>query len=291
VAQRVTSAKAILLLAVLQGGALPLAAQGTRGGELFPARPAGYVTDLTGTLDSGTVRRIGSLAERLRNATGAELAVVVLPTIGDRAAVDVAVEIGRAWGVGAKAAIGDPRRNTGLVILLVPKRPDDPNSGQMFIATGQGLEGIVTDYQAGRMRDVMRPFFSRQEYSAGLDAGVRALAALIARGMGVADTALTAGVPEGAPEPARRPGLRSWLPVILVVIFILMALANSGSGRGRGSRRRRRGPSIFWGGGGFGGFGGGGGFGGFGGGGGGGGGFGGFGGGGGFSGGGAGGRF
>jgi uncharacterized protein len=288
VARRVTSAKAILLLAALQGAALPLAAQGAGVSELFPPRPAGYVTDLTGTLDTGTVSRIASLAERLRNATGAELAVAVLPTIGDRAAVDVAVAIGRAWGVGAKAVVGDPRRNTGLVILLVPKRSDDPNSGQVFIASGRGLEGIVTDYQAGRMRDLMRPYFARGEYAAGLETGVRALAALIARGMGVADTALTSGAPEQAPASEQRPGIRSWFPVILVVIFILLALSNSGRGPGTRSGRRRRGPGIFWGGGGFGGGGGGwgGGFGG-----GGGGGFGGFGGGGGFSGGGAGGRF
>jgi uncharacterized protein len=289
VARRVTSAKAILLLAALQGATLPLAAQGAGISELFPARPAGYVTDLTGTLDTGTVARITSLAQRLRNATGAELAIAVLPTIGDRAAVDVAVAIGRAWGVGAQAAVGDPRRNTGLVILLVPKRPDDPNSGQVFIATGRGLEGIVTDYQAGRMRDLMRPYFSRGEYAAGLETGVHALAALIARGMGVADTALTAGAPDDTPARERRPGIRSWFPVILVVIFILLALSNSGRGPGSRSGRRRRGPGIFWGGGGF--SGGGGGWGGGFGGGGGGGGFGGFGGGGGFSGGGAGGRF
>ena len=44
--------------------------------------------------------RITDLAERLRAATGAELAVVTLPTIGDRDEADVALAIGRAWGVG-----------------------------------------------------------------------------------------------------------------------------------------------------------------------------------------------
>src|ERR1043166_3952639 len=110
VAPPVTSAKAILLVAALQGAALPLAAQGGDISRLFPASPAGYVTDVTGTLDRAAVGRLEALAERLRAATGAELAVVVLPTIGDRAAVDVAVAIGRAWGVGESAAIGEPSR-------------------------------------------------------------------------------------------------------------------------------------------------------------------------------------
>jgi uncharacterized protein len=293
VAPPVTSAKAILLAAALQGAALPLPAQGGDLRRLFPAAPAGYVTDVTGTLDRAAVERLDSLAQRLRAATGAELAVAVLPTIGDRAAVDVAVAIGRAWGVGDSAAIGDPRRNAGVVLLLVPKRPDDPNSGQVFIATGQGLEGIVTDLQAGRVRDVMTPYFKRGEYGAGLEAGVGALAALIARGMGVTDSALTAGDRALPPSPGEQGGLPQVVVAVLLGGLFLVIFALSGIFRAAGGPRRRGpGGPWFWGGGFGGGFGGGGfgGFGGFGGGGG-GGGFGGFGGGGGFSGGGAGGRF
>ena len=280
---RVTLAKAILPFAVLQAAAQrpdPAIAR------LFPAQPSGFVTDQTGTLDAASVQRIGDLAERLRAATGAELAVAVLKSIGDRAPVDVAVAIGRAWGVGAKAAIGDPRRNTGLVILLVPKNANDPNSGQVFIAPGQGLEGFVTDLQAGRVRDAMLPFFRRGEYGPGLEQGVRQLAGMIARGMGATDSALTAAAPPPQPVAQRRELPIRTIIWLVIILFVVGRALLSGSGRGRG--RRGPGPWIFWGGGGFGG-GGGGGFGGFGGGG--GGGFGGFGGGGGFSGGGAGGRF
>jgi len=286
---RVTLAKAILLATTLQGAAPPLAAQGDSLSRLFPARPTGYVTDLAGVVEPGSAQRMTALVERLKNATGAEIAVVVLPTIGSYAPVDVAVAIGRTWGVGARAEIGDQRRNTGLVILLVPRRADDPNSGHIFIAPGQGLEGIVTDLQAGRVRDLMRPAFQRGDYAGGLEQGVGALAAMIARGMGVSDSALAAGdIPEA--RPVRGISSSRVVTMVIVVMVILLIAAASNSGGGRGGRRRRRRGGIFWGGGGFGGFGGfgGGGFGGFGGG---GGGFGGFGGGGGFSGGGAGGRF
>jgi hypothetical protein len=50
--------------------------------------------------------------------------------------------IGRAWGVGAKASVGRGR-NAGLVVLLVPRRPDDPI--QAIFATGQ-LEGLHRRY-------------------------------------------------------------------------------------------------------------------------------------------------
>ena len=255
--------------------------------RLFPARPTGYVTDAAGALDAASVEAMTVKISRLRKATGAEITVVTLPTIGDYAAVDVAVAIGRAWGVGAQAAVGDQRRNAGLVVLLVPRREDDPNSGQIFIATGQGLEGFVTDAAAGRVRDLMRPDLSAGDYGAGLRRGVDALSGLIARGMGVTDSTLTAGgkaferrgtIPIGM--------ILLMLFVIFVLVMIMASSARSATHVGpRRGRRGRRGPDIFMGGPGFGG-----GFGGFGGGMG-GGGFGGFGGGGGFSGGGAGGRF
>lgn len=271
--RRVTFAKTILLALALQGAGISLAAQRTGIEQLFPARPTGHVTDVAGALDAAAAARLEALGERLKNATGAELAIVVLPTIGDRAAVDVAVAIGRAWGVGDDAAVGDPRRNAGLIILLVPRRDNDPNSGQIFIASGQGLEGIVTDLQAGRARDLMRPYLSRGDYAGGLEVGAGALAALIAKGMGVSDSTLAAGDRLSGNGDSANSEFGRILKTILIMVFIIMIIfARESTGR----RRRRRGGG--W----FGGFGGGG----FGG-----GGFGGFGGGGGFSGGGAGGRF
>src|SRR3712207_8435512 len=44
-----------------------------------------------------------------------------LPDIGQREAGDVALRIGREWGVGAGTAIGQRSRNAGVVILLVPR--------------------------------------------------------------------------------------------------------------------------------------------------------------------------
>lgn len=286
----VTLAKAILLGAVLQLAPARVSTFQAQQvdpalARLFPTQPSGFVTDQVGVVNPEVKSRIESLVQRLRDATGAEIAVVVLPTIGDRAAVDVAVAIGRVWGVGAKAAVGDARRNAGVVVLLVPRNPDDPNSGQIFIATGQGVEGFVTDLQAGRVRDLMTPYFRERNYGAGLEAGVRELAALISRGMGVTDTALTGG--SRARRSVRIPPGFIFFGIIAIIILFIAIQDRSGGGPRSGRRRRRGLPPIFWGG--FGGSSGRGGFGGFGGGG--GGGFGGFGGGGGFSGGGAGGRF
>jgi uncharacterized protein len=279
-----TRAKATVLLAVLQLIVMPgwlllgsgLRAQSRDLDSLIPAQPVGYVNDFALVLDAKSAAQMKDIIERLRAATGAEIAVVTLPSIGDREASEVALAIGRKWKVGTKAEIGDARRNAGIVLLLVPRRAGDPNSGQIRVEVGQGLEGIVTDAAAGQVRDLMRPELSSEKYGPGLLTGVRALSSLIARGFGVSDTALTAYQPQK--DSGGSPVSSGLIPILFFVVFMLLA-------SGAGSRRRRR-RGVYWGGPWIGGgWGGGGGFGG------GGGGFGGFGGGGGFSGGGAGGRF
>jgi len=212
----------------------------------------------------------------VRAKTRGEIAVVTLPDIDDRPAADVALQIGRQWGVGVKGEAGDPAKNLGVVVLLVPKKNHRPGTGQIFIATGRGAEGFLPDARVGRIRDAMTPYLAREQYGPGLAYGVDLIAQAFALEFGVT---LSAAPP--VPHPAQRdvsfPSGATLFWIIFVAALLLSRLAR---------RRRRWGRGIWWAGGGWGGGGWGGG-----GGGGGGGGFGGFGGGGGFSGGGAGGRF
>ena len=271
--------KGMLAVVVLQLVLLaaPLAAQ-EGVDQLFPAQPTGYLTDAAGVVDPASAARIEAIAKTLREKTGAELAVVTLPTIGRFEASDVALVIGRRWGVGAKAEIGDKVRNAGVVMLLVPKREGQP--GKIRIEVGDGLQGVLTDATSGRIRDAMRPQLAQGQYGPGLLTGVETVAALVAKDLGVRDSTLAP--PQSAVSPGAGPPIFLVLLLVFVFLAIMMALASSAR---RGGTRGRR-PRVYWGPGiGGGGWGGGGGFGG------GGGGFGGFGGGGGFSGGGAGGDF
>jgi len=278
------------LVLALQCVALPLLAQREGIERLFPERPTGYVTDVAGIVEPDREATITSTIERLRRATGAEIVVVTLPTIGDYDRADVALAIGRKWGVGGAAEQGDPRRNAGLVVLLVPRT--DSTTGRIFISTGRGIEGIVTDAIAGRIRDRMLPSLREEKYGEALDLGVRSIASVVAQGFGVTDSTLV-----GEDRSIRAPrgtsrgfSTRAMLGLVLVifVVSLLAARAQTRATRGYRGRRRRRRPNDWFirpGGGGWGGSGGMGGFGG------GSGGFAGFGGGGGFSGGGAGGDF
>src|SRR6266581_359704 len=230
------------------------------GSDSLPS-PSGYVNDFAGVLDPAAVSRMDAVIAEVRAKSRGEIAVVTLPGIGDRAASDIALQIGRQWGVG---------------VLLVPLKNHRRGTGQVFIATGRGAEGFLTDAQVGRIRDAMTPYLAREDYGAGLALGVDLIAQAFAREFGFTLTGAPAPPPPAETGQVPLPvGLVIALVVFLIIVtrgrilwwILALALSRSGGGRGGG-----------WGGGGWGGGGGGGGFSG---------GFGGFGGGGGFSGGGA----
>ena len=255
--------------------------------------PTGYVNDFAHVVDATSRARMEAVIDRVRAASGGEIVVVTLPDLGGRADIDVARDIGRQWKVGAQGAAGDPRRNTGVVVLLVPgARPGD-GKARVAVATGIGAEGFVTDALAGRVRDeIGRQSVSGGSYAAGLVAGVERLAQAYAGAFGfkLDDSLSPPPPPAEQPSRGRSGGGLVNLFVIVTLMIVLGGLGRRRRGLGSGLVRGMILGSLMsggrrggWGGGGFGG----GGFGGFGG----GGGFGGFGGGGGFSGGGASGGF
>ena len=249
--------------------------------------PSGYVSDFARILDSQSIHHMEAVITEMREKTRGEIAVLTLPDLGDRQASDVALQVGRQWGVGAKGEAGDPAKNLGVVVLLVPMKNHRQGTGQVFIATGRGAEGFLPDARVGRIRDAMIPDLAQEDYGKGLSVGVDLIAQAFASEFGVELSNPDYVAP--APRAESRPQTPIGVVVLIVILFIVLSSLSR-----MGRRRRRWGGWTRWGGGGWGGWGGGGwgsGGGWSGGGGGGGGGFGGFGGGGGFSGGGAGGKF
>jgi uncharacterized protein len=256
--------------------------------------PTGVVNDFAHVLDPATIERITRIAEDVRNKSRGEIAVVTLSDIGQRAPADVALQIGREWKVGKIGNPGDPTRNAGAVVLLVPKETSSTGRGQCFIATGQGAEGFITDATAGDICREATPAFIQRDYATGLELVTLRTAQRFAMEFGFSlDSSLAAPLP--LQNPARQP--RRGIPpfVIFLVFFVVLSLLSSWSQRAQRRGQRSGCGGCIWplllsmpSGGRRGWSGGGGGFGGGFGGGGGGGGFGGFGGGGGFSGGGGG---
>jgi uncharacterized protein len=256
----------------------------------LPPPPRGYgtstaevIVDAAQVIPPSSVDRINRIAFDVHQKSRGEIAVVTLPDIGLRAPVDVALEIGRAWGVGGSAAIGQQTRNAGVVLLLVPKETNSTGRGECFITTGQGTEGFILDAESAALCREAIPLFQRQEYGPALEYLTGRVAEEFAREFNFTLDSASAPPQIAQPNVGRSRGRTGGLsPFAIFILFMVAYFILNSMGR------RRRGcipiPIVIPGGGGYhrGGWGGGG----FGGGG--GGGFGGFGGGGGFSGGGGG---
>ncbi len=239
----------------------------------FPA-PTGYVNDFAKVIDPASRSAMEAVIGQVRAASGGEIVVVTLSDLGGRESIDVARDIGRAWKVGAQGAAGDPRRNTGVVLLLVPGAHPGDGKAKLAIATGSGAEGFVTDALAGRIRDAIgQQSVSAGSYASGLVAGVQLLGAAYAQEFGFKLTGEAAPPPEAeAPQTAPRASA-SRLVSMGFLFLLFLVIARLGRRRGAsglvegmvlgsllgGGRRGGWGGGGF-GGGGFGGFGGGGGF-------------------------------
>jgi uncharacterized membrane protein YgcG len=163
--------------AVALCAALPSEMVGAAGGErqLVDARPfqipapVGLVSDFAHVIPPGNAAHITQIASDVRTKSRGEMTVVTLPDIGLRAPADVALEIGRQWKVGKIGAPGDPTRNAGAVILLVPKETSSDGHGHCFIATGRGTEGFITDGDAGDICREATPYFQARDYGTGIE--------------------------------------------------------------------------------------------------------------------------
>lgn len=144
------------------------------GSKLKIPAATGYVNDFAGVISSANKNILDSYLKKLDKKTGAEVAVVTLDSLKGNSIEDVALDIGRKWGVGKKG------KNNGIVILVAT------GDKKMRIEVGYGLEGIITDGKAGRIRDdYMIPFFRQGDMEKGIINGTIAVASEIAKSYNV----------------------------------------------------------------------------------------------------------
>jgi uncharacterized protein len=224
-------------------------------------KPQGYVSDFGHVIDAQSKAALEQYCARVEQVTGAQIALVTIPSLEGEPIDDVANTIYRAWGVGQKG------KNEGIMLLLVI------NDRRSRLEVGYGLEPILPDGLDGSILREMRPALRARQYGEAMMAAAQTIGSTIAKSKNVS---LDAQLPRRA-RPSSGESI-PW-PAVLGGLFLLFWLLRAGSRGGRG------GGGGFWtglllgnlmrgggwggsSGGGFGGFdsgGGGGGFGGFGG--------------------------
>jgi uncharacterized protein len=122
---------------------------------------SGRVVDQAGVLSVPTRDRISSMLRAHEDATGNQVAVLTVASLGGESVEDYAVRVFEDWKLGQRD------KDNGVLVLVVPQ------DRRMRIETGYGLEGTLTDAAASRViRNLMTPRFREGNYDVGIEAGV-----------------------------------------------------------------------------------------------------------------------
>jgi uncharacterized protein len=208
--------------------------------------PTGLVNDFAHVLQPDAIARMERIAEDVRTKSRGEMAIVTMSDIGDRDVQEVSLQIGRQWKVGKIGDPGDPTRNAGAVILLVPKETSKDGRGHCFISTGRGSEGFITDADAGDICREATPAFAQRDYSAGLELVTLRTAQRFANEFHFQlDTSL-APAPQLGEPPLENPGSGGGIPpfVWLIIFFVVLSVLSSAGRGGRGRRGGCGGPGC-----------------------------------------------
>ena len=178
--------------------------------RLVPATPApsGFIADPRDVLPAADEARLNAEIRSLQASGAGDIGVAILPSLEDRAPVEVAVAIYRTWRIGRIDSLGSTRRNLGALLLIVPKELAPDHRGECWISSGTGAEGTLTDALSARIcRDSIIPHLRDRDYAGAVGAGVHAIAARL--GAEAAGDSSSAEAVAGAPT-ARHPSGAIW---------------------------------------------------------------------------------
>ncbi|MFT5584999.1 MAG: hypothetical protein ACI9VR_002587 [Cognaticolwellia sp.] len=126
-----------------------------------PAATGSFVLDQADVFIPEQEAEITRIAQGLYQDLGVDLNVVVVASVEEGTTKELATEIFDTW------RIGDPQRNTGLLILV------SLEERRMEMETGYGLESTLSDGWLGAMQQQdMVPSFKEGYYGDGLLKGV-----------------------------------------------------------------------------------------------------------------------
>src|SRR5579863_2486104 len=136
-------------------------------------QPQGYLSDFAGVVDAASRSQLEQYCAGVERSTGAQIALVTIPTLAGEPIEDVANALFRAWGVGEKG------KNEGVLLLLATQ------DRRSRLEVGYGLEPSITDGMAGSILREMRPALRQQQYGEALKAAAEVIGSRVAQAKGV----------------------------------------------------------------------------------------------------------
>jgi len=175
----------------------------------------GHVNDLTGKLTASERADLEQRLEAVNQSSGAEIAVLMIPSLNGETIDDVAYSTFNAWKLGKKNL-----DNGALLVISTGDR-------RIRIETGKGVEAQLTDLQT---QDIIQhqigPALKQDRFYDGVRAGTDAIAAAIAGN--------TSGGATGPPPPTRARRSNTFGLIFIVGFIVVLVLFRLIFGRGRG---------------------------------------------------------
>ncbi|HSW60479.1 MAG TPA: TPM domain-containing protein, partial [bacterium] len=162
----------------------------------------GRVTDNAGLLSSDAAIRIEQKLSSLETSDSTQIAVLTVPTLDGGSIEDFSMRVVEQWKLGQKGL-----DNGALLIIAKDDR-------KLRIEVGYGLEGKLTDATSGRIiRQVIVPYFKRNDFEGGVEAGV--------------DAMIAAAKGEFKAPENRESDFEKYMPLIVIIFFIMMIFFRS----------------------------------------------------------------
>jgi len=191
--------------------------------------PERLVNDFAAMFNTGEVNMLENKLVDFSNRTTTQMVLVTLPDLRNEDISMVATEIGQKWRVGSE------KFDNGIVILIKPKTA--AAKGEVFIATGYGLEGVIPDAIAKRIVDYeILPAFREGNYFQGVE---QAITTMMELSLGE----YSAKEYEEKSEKGNVPGIA----ILLIVVFFIFIFSAAGKA-GNMSKRTisGKGNLPFW---------------------------------------------
>lgn len=186
-----------------------------------------YVNDFGDVIDELVEEKIINVNRNYENTE--EKPQIVIATIPNLAGMDenlYAVKLFEKWKIGNKGF-----DNGILVLLSIEER-------RIKIEVGYGLEGAITDAEAGRILDTSLNMLSEGNYSEGLENIFFQIAIKVNEEYGYDDEEIFSGIDVNIQENTNNSASGRSI-VRIVVMIILLIIINGGFG-GPGRRKGRR---------------------------------------------------
>ena len=127
-----------------------------------PMRPKRIVNDFTQLFSPQQQQALEQKLRNFNDTSSTQIAIVTVPTLQGYAPSDYAQRLAEKWGVGQKG------KDNGVLLLIKPKSRTE--KGQVAIAVGYGLEGVIPDAIASRIiRNEIIPEFQQNNYYRGIN--------------------------------------------------------------------------------------------------------------------------